>query len=136
MGRGKELGRVGVGADDVRSWGPMERLRQLKVPALVSTLLVLPLLALELSFNQGGRASSPGKYALDMTLLFGLLWLLPVAFIAGLMPLVRGARAGAGVLQHPVRLLVHIGLLTLFAVVWTAILVDQLPCFLGVANAD
>jgi len=110
-------------------------LSSLKLPALVSTLLVLPFLVLELTLNTANRAP-PAKYALDMTVLFGILWLLPLAFMAGLLPIVRSVRAGQTVMQHPGRLLVCVGLLALVAFVWSAILVDQLPSFLGVANSD
>jgi hypothetical protein len=110
-------------------------LSSLKLPALVSTLLVLPFLVLELSLSTDNRAPA-AKYALDMAVLFGVLWLLPLAFMAGLLPIVRGLRAGQAVMQHPGRLLVRVGLLALVACVWSAILVDQLPCFLGLPNSD
>ncbi|HZL99709.1 MAG TPA: hypothetical protein VFD43_05590, partial [Planctomycetota bacterium] len=56
-------------------------LSSLSAKALVSFLLVLPFMILELTFNTASRDGTPaGKYALDMTLLFGILWLLPLAF--------------------------------------------------------
>ena len=106
----------------------------LRTPALLGFLLVLPFMGMEFAFNSAH--ASAGKYALDMTVLFGMLWLLSLVFIAGLQPMVRDARSSAGVMAHPVGLLVRVAILSAVAFVWVAIVADQMPAFLGMPNAD
>lgn len=53
----------------------------LKWPIIVSSILVLPLLILELKLNPLANKS-------DAVALFGFLWLLPFAFVLVLTPLV------------------------------------------------
>lgn len=97
--------------------------------ALVGLLLVLPLIILELvnrrNFNEGFPVP-----------LFGFLWLLPAAFVVVLVPLVRAARAGNSITANPISLLFRLTTLALIAVFWGGLLIDQLPCFLGVPNCD
>ena len=76
------------------------------------------------------------KNALDFTVLFGLLWLLPTAFLVILMPIVRNVRAGNNLMAHPIDLLLRVAFLAITAMMWGGIVVDQLPCFLGVPNCD
>lgn len=108
-------------------------LSNLKQPAQVGAALALPFLALELGFNASGFSL---KYILDTSILFGLLWLLPAAFMRLLLPLARSARAGEIVLEQPAALMLKIILLALIAVLWLSLLADQMPCFLGVPNCD
>ncbi|MCA1849568.1 MAG: hypothetical protein LC672_00600 [Acidobacteria bacterium] len=99
--------------------------------AIISFILVLPFAILE-SLNQTvTRQNAPG-----LIVLFGLLWLLPVAFIVTLAPVVRTARAGNSITASPVNLLFRVAFLALIAVMWGGLLVDQMPCFVGVPNCD
>ena len=99
--------------------------------ALIGFILVLPLAILE-SLN----ANVTGQNAPGLIVLFGLLWLLPAAFVVALAPLVRAARAGRGVAASPVNLLIRVAFLALVAVAWVGIVIDQMPCFMGVPNCD
>jgi hypothetical protein len=99
--------------------------------ALVGLVLTLPFAVLELISTPVTAASLPG-----LAVLFALLWLLPTAFVAIVAPVVRGARAGHGVLANPTGVLLRLPILVLIAVAWASILVDQMPCFLGVPNCD
>ena len=103
----------------------------LKSAALISLTLVLPLAILESLNHTITAQNAPGLIAL-----FSLLWLLPVAFILILGPAVRTARAGNGVMANPINLLLRVALLASIAMVWVGILIDQLPCFIGVPNCD
>jgi len=103
----------------------------LRAPALISFILVLPFALLEFSFNTVNKQNAPG-----LTVLFGLLWLLPTAFIVTLAPIVRTIRAGNSLLANPIALLVRVAFLALIAMMWGGVLIDQLPCFLGVPNCD
>ena len=101
----------------------------LRLPALISLLLVFPFMIMEVvnrrNFNQGFPIP-----------LFVILWLLPVIFILILTPIVRNIRAGNHILARPINLLLSVTFLVLIAIVWTGALIDQMPCFLGVPNCD
>ncbi|MBN1139696.1 MAG: GNAT family N-acetyltransferase [Anaerolineae bacterium] len=101
----------------------------LGAPALIGLLLVLPFAALEWinrrPFNEGFPV-----------MLFAILWLLAAIFILILAPLVRAVRAGKRIWADPIGLLLKVVCLVLIAWVWVAILVDQMPCFLGAPNCD
>ncbi len=99
--------------------------------ALISFILVLPFAILEFTFNTVKKQNVP-----DLIVLFGLLWLLPMAFIVILAPIVRTVRAGNSILANPVTLLFRVAFLALIAWMLGGILIDQLPCFLGVPNCD
>ena len=103
----------------------------LRAAAIISFILVLPFAILEALNNTITQQNAPG-----LILLFGLLWLLPTAFIVILMPIVRTVRAGNSIMATPVTLLLRVAVLSLIATVWGWGFVDQLPCFLGVPNCD
>ena len=98
-------------------------------PAIISLLLVLPFIILELVNRRTFHESFPIS-------LFAWLWLLPVIFMITLMPVVRTIRAGNGIPAQPATLLIKALISVLIAGVWITLLVDQLPCFLGVLNCD
>ena len=89
--------------------------KTLLVPAIAGTAAVLPLVLMEWWNRRGFPEGFP-------FVLFGLLWLLPAA--------------GAFVLARPWALALRVGLLAVLVWGWGAILLDQLPCFLGVPNCD
>jgi hypothetical protein len=93
-------------------------------PPLLATLLLLPLAILEVTQRRAYQEGFPWA-------LFALLWLLAVAFVR-LLPPVLGRQAGVSRL----RLGLAVAGLVLLASAWGAIVVDQLPCFLGVPNCD
>jgi hypothetical protein len=99
--------------------------------ALISSALVLPFAILEIVNQSITRQSSVG-----LITLFGLLWLLPMVFIVILAPLVRNVRAGSSVIARPVYLVLRLASLAFITVIWAGIVMDQLPCFLGVPNCD
>lgn len=101
----------------------------LKGPAILSLILVLPFMLLEVVSRRNLPESFP-------VFLFSLLWLLPTVFIITLMPMVRTVRAGNSLIANPVTLLLKVVLLAVVAVVWASLLMDQMPCFLGVPNCD
>lgn len=105
------------------------RAASLKVPVLAGLVIVLPLVILELVNRQSFGEGFP-------IVLFGLIWLLPTIFIAILMPIVRNARAGNNIFSNPLGLLFSVVFMALIVLMWTGILVDQMPCFLGVPNCD
>jgi hypothetical protein len=103
----------------------------LREASLIGFILVLPFAILESLSHTINRHNAPG-----LIVLFGLLWLLPTAFIAILVPLVRSARAGQSLMANPFTLLSRVALLALIVMVWGGILIDQMPCFMGVPNCD
>ncbi len=111
---------------------PMKNIvTNLGAPALISFMLVLPFAILESLFNTANKHNTLG-----LIVLFGLLWLLSMAFIVIFVPIVRAVRAGNNILANPISLLLRVAFLALIAMTWEAILIDQLPCFLGVPNCD
>ncbi len=101
----------------------------LRSAATISFILVLPFMILEWVNHRNLHESFP-------IALFGFLWLLPMAFIVILMPIMRNVRAGNSILANPIKLLLKVAFLALIATVWGWGFIDQLPCFLGVPNCD
>jgi hypothetical protein len=109
---------------------PMKNvLTNIKSPALISLLLVIPFIVLEI-------VNTRNLNAIFNFPLFGIMWLLPMLFIIILMPIVRNVRAGNSVAAKPVILFLSIIFLAVIVFVWGSIVADQMPCFLGVPNCD
>jgi hypothetical protein len=104
-------------------------LTNLKWSAIISAILVLPFMILEW-VNR--RAYDEG-YPIP---LFGIMWLLTTAFIFILMPIVLNVRAGNRILESPLSLIFRVVFLILIAWVWINLILDQMPCFLGVPSCD
>lgn len=96
---------------------------------IISLLVVLPLIIMELVFGRDSYSNFPWP-------LFGILWLLPVMFIVIFAPIIQSVRAGNSILANPITLVLRVGFLFLIAIMWCGILIDQMPCFLGVPNCD
>lgn len=116
--------------DVLQNEGPARNVAaDLGAAALISLILVLPFVILELVNRRSFAEGFPVP-------LFGFLWLLPAAFIVVLVPLVRAVRAGNSLTANPVNLLLRVALLALIAAAWGGLLIDQMPCFIGVPNCD
>ena len=102
-----------------------------KFPAIVSLILILPFMALELINRQAFRAREGFPIAL-----FVVLWLLPVAFFLILVPTMRNVRAENKSSAYPISLLLSAAALVFIAWLWGSIILDQMPCFLGVPYCD
>jgi cation transport ATPase len=101
----------------------------LRPPALISLLLVIPFMVMEVVNRRGFDEGFPIP-------LFAMMWILPVIFILTGMPILRNLRAGSSLMTQPVNLLIRVVVLVLVAVLSTGLLLDQMPCFLGVPNCD
>jgi hypothetical protein len=97
--------------------------------ALISTLLVVPFMLLEWVNRRTYHESFPLP-------LFGLLWLLSTASMLVLLPVVRNQQAKNGRLPKAFTISIRLFLFFLIAGVLAGILVDQWPCFMGIANCD
>jgi hypothetical protein len=104
-------------------------LTNLRLPALISLLLVIPFMIMEVVNRRGFNEGFPIP-------LFVMMWLLPLSFILTVMPIVRNLRAGNSLITQPVSLLIRIVILVFVAWMWTSLLIDQMPCFPGVPNCD
>lgn len=104
-------------------------LMSVRSPALISLLLVIPFMIMEVVNRQNLNEGFPIP-------LFVMLWVLPLIFILTGMPIIRNLQAGNRLMAQPVNLLIRVVILVLIAVMWTALLLDQMPCFLGVPNCD
>lgn len=101
----------------------------LKAPAIISLLVVLPFVILELV----NRRDLPQDFPV---MLFITMWLLPLFFILALMPILRNLRAGNRSLINPLSLVPRVLLMIFIAWFWIGLTLDQMPCFLGVPNCD
>jgi len=101
----------------------------LRLPMIISSILVLPLMILELVNRRRYHEGFP-------IVLFGILWLLPVAFILILMPIARNIQGGSRIRVNSISLLLKIALLIVIVWLWVGIILDQMPCFIGVPNCD
>lgn len=104
-------------------------LTSLRLPAVITSIIVLPFMLLELINRRDFHEDFPFP-------LFGILWLLQVIFILVLMPIVHKVRAGQSIMVNPVNLLLRASFLILITSLWIGIILDQMLCFLGVPNCD
>ena len=100
----------------------------LRLPILISLLLVLPLMTMELinrrNFNEGFPF-----------VLFLVLFFVTFSFTLLLILIIKNIRIGNKINITPV-LFIQVGFLILIGVFGIMILIDQMPCFLGVPNCD
>jgi cytochrome bd-type quinol oxidase subunit 2 len=101
----------------------------LRSSALISLLFVVPFMIME-------AVNKRNLEAIFNVPLFGTIWLLPMIFLVVLTPIVRNIRAGNSLMAKPVSLIVSVAFLILIATMWTTLVIDQTPCFLGVPNCD
>jgi hypothetical protein len=99
-----------------------------KTAAIVSSILVLPFMILELINRRNIYSGFP-------IALFVFMWLLPLAFTIILMPILRTLLTENRTV-NPISLVPRVALLLLIAWLWVSLVVDQMPCFLGVPNCD
>jgi len=104
-------------------------LTNLRLPTTISFLLILPFMIMEVINRRSFNEDFPFP-------LFIIMWLLPVLFLLTGMPIVRNVRAGNSILASPVILLIRVVFLIFIAWFWASLLIDQMPCFLGVPNCD
>ena len=105
----------------------MNHNRSLRMSAVLSTIAVVPFVALELK----NRPQDDFPFHL-----FGLLWLLFASCAFVLSPVVRQVRHGETILGAPVVLLARIALAILLGTLWGGLLLNQMPCFLGIPSCD
>ena len=103
-------------------------LTDIRSSASIGLTLVVPFMILEWV----NRRNLIGDFPVP---LFGMMWLLPTTFFVIMMPITRNLRTGNSVRTNA-SLLVKVALLGLIAWMWVAIVIDQMPCFLGVPNCD
>jgi hypothetical protein len=96
---------------------------------IVGTTLLLPFMVLEIANRRRFHEDFP-------VVLFGVLWLMPVVFVLILLPTMRILKAASRSVVGTVSLLAGIALLLVIAWLWISIILDQMPCFLGVTNCD
>lgn len=102
-------------------------LYRLRFPAAASLLLMLPYVLMETARRRPPEAF---PYAV-----FAILWLLQVAFMLLLKPVLQTVRPGRPGTQ-PGWLFLSAVCLVLIGWLWASVMVDQIPCFLGVPDCD
>lgn len=110
----------------LKEMNPMNNiLTNIKLPTIISFLIVLPFMILEWAI----RSNLPRSNASGI--LFVIMWILPMLFLLTAMPIMRDIRAGNSILANPVILLVRVVFSACLAWMWFGLVVDQMPCFLG-----
>jgi len=94
-------------------------------PVISFMLGVFPFMILEWAT----RSNAPRSDASPM--LWVVLWILSTGSITILMLAVRRVRAGNTMMTNPVPLLLGVIFFAAFAWMWVALVIDQMPCFLG-----
>lgn len=95
-------------------------------PLISFILCVLPFMIMEWAT----RSDAPRSDASPM--LWAVLWLLSTGFIVILMLTVRNLRrAGNAMMANPVPFLLGVVFFVILAWLWGALIIDQMPCFLG-----
>lgn len=104
---------------------------------LISSAFVLSLVLLE-SFSHAlrGRLNDNLRSALDSVVVFGMLWLTTLALAISVTSLAASFRTHGGAIPKLIGLLIRIFIVALVSAAWGNLLIDQLPCFVGVQNCD
>ena len=100
-----------------------------KRAAVVGLVLVVPFVILELVFAQTSYSNFPFP-------LFAFLWLIAAVFTWISIGIVRALPGGSRSRVRPTTLILGALVLVIIASMWGGIVIDQLPCFLGVPNCD
>jgi len=109
-----------------KEMNPMKNLlTSLRLPAIISFLIVLPFMILEWAT----RSNLPRTNASGI--LFVIMWLLPMLSIFTLMPIMRNVRAGNRIAANPIHLVLRVVFLGWLIWMWVVLVMDQMPCFLG-----
>jgi len=104
-------------------------LNRLKISAILGFLVILPFIVMEIINRWQYHEGFPIK-------LFIALWLEPVAFIMILMPILHNIKKKESIFANPIILVLRIIFLTFISIAWINVIIDQMPCFLGVPNCD
>jgi hypothetical protein len=94
-------------------------------PVISFILCVFPFMILEWATRSNALRSDASP------MLWVVLWLLSTGFIAVLMLIVQSVRAGNTIMTHPVSLVLSVIFWSVLAWGWGALVMDQMPCFLG-----
>ena len=115
-----------------------------RLSAVTSFLLALPFATLVMEFLLGAEPSlgpldplltADGSH-LGSIFVIGISILMLAAFLISILPVVRNIQAGNGFLAAPVNLALAIWILIFILAFSSAILIDQYPCWIGVANCN
>lgn len=101
------------------------RFATLRNATLAGLLMVLPFIMLEAITTSGfARSGFP-------LVLFIVMWLFAALFVLMLMPIIHSVRAGNLAMTNRPSLALKVVLLGVIAWAWIALVIDQMPCFLG-----
>ena len=101
-----------------------ESSRSLKTAAIVSSLLLAPFIILESVTTRGFARGFPAA-------LFIFMWVLGLSFVGILHNVALGRRSAPNLV-----LVLKGGALLFIAWMWVTLVIDQMPCFLGVPACD
>lgn len=100
-----------------------------RMPALIGLLFMIPFMVMEVVNTQNINA-------IFNIPLYGIMWLLPTIFILILLSMVQTVLVGNSLMANPISLFMRVVFLLFIAWFWISLLIDQMPCFLGIPNCD
>jgi len=113
----------------IASGGSKPSFGMILLSAVAGLLLVLPLVALQLIYGRLTYSSFP-------VVLFAILWILPTIAIYVAAPLFARLRRKESSPLDPLSVALRLVALMPVAIMWFALIQDQMPCFLGIPNCD
>ena len=103
--------------------------RNVAAPVIIACLLVIPFMILEFVNRRAYSESFP-------VLLFTMMWLMVFSFAFIFFPTIRSLRAGRTSSANPFVVVPGLASLLVLAWAWLGLVIDQMPCFLGVPLCD
>jgi len=79
---------------------------------------------------------SPRMHAIGLALILASMLLVPIGAVVSMVPVIRSFRLGEGSRPHPLNLIFAMGLATITLWLFGSLVVDQVPCWMGVPNCD
>ncbi len=103
--------------------------RNVAAPVVIACLLVIPFMILEVVNRRAYSESFP-------VLLFTMMWLMAFSFAFIFFPTIGNLRAGRTRSTNPFIVVPGLASLFVLAWAWLGLIIDQMPCFLGVPLCD
>jgi len=115
-----------------------------KSSAIISILLALPfaylflhfILEIELRFEPLDPILEAQNNHLGSWIVLGALVFLVIGLIVSVIPIARNFQEGGNLMANPINFAIAIALLVLIVSFFGLIVVNQYPCWIGVANCD
>jgi hypothetical protein len=133
---------IRTGKQDMANLAPAKKnilLTNPKSALMISVVLILSIVILSFLASPGSNPEGSSVFGIQVASQLIILILLSLAIAAGITarrPIVNTLRTGGSLFAHPIHLLIVVTISILFAIGVISLIVDQWPCFMGIANCD